>query len=60
MSIVQLTCKISKFIESVDQINFSRSIFGRSEAKICVKQGFPRSGDATGILVGPIPVRSAR
>ena len=31
MSIVQLTCKISKFIESVDQINFSRSIFGRSE-----------------------------
>ena len=28
--------------------------------KICVKQGFPRSGDATGILVGPIPVRSAR
>jgi len=32
VSIVQLTCKISKFIESVDQINFSRSIFGRSEA----------------------------
>ena len=33
MSIVQLTCKISKFIESVDQINFSRSIFGRSEVE---------------------------
>jgi hypothetical protein len=28
--------------------------------KICVNQGFPRSGDATGILVGPIPERSAR
>ncbi len=28
--------------------------------KICVKQGFPRNGDATGILVGPIPERSAR
>jgi hypothetical protein len=28
--------------------------------KICVDQGFPRSGDATGILVGPIPERSAR
>jgi hypothetical protein len=27
--------------------------------KICVDQGFPRSGDATGILVGPIPERSA-
>jgi hypothetical protein len=27
--------------------------------KICVNQGFPRSGDATGILVGPIPERSA-
>ena len=28
--------------------------------KICVDQGFPRSGDAYGILVGPIPERSAR
>ncbi len=28
--------------------------------KICVDQGFSRSGDATGILVGPIPKRSAR
>jgi hypothetical protein len=28
--------------------------------KICVDQGFPRSGDATGILLGPIPERSAR
>ncbi len=28
--------------------------------KICVDQGFPRRGDATGILVGPIPERSAR
>ena len=28
--------------------------------KICVDQGFPRSEDATGILVGPIPERSAR
>ena len=28
--------------------------------KICVDQGFPRSGDAHGILVGPIPERSAR
>jgi hypothetical protein len=27
--------------------------------KICVDQGFPGSGDATGILVGPIPKRSA-
>ncbi len=27
--------------------------------KLCVDQGFPRSGDATGILVGPIPERSA-
>ncbi len=27
---------------------------------ICVDQGFPRSGDTTGILVGPIPERSAR
>jgi hypothetical protein len=27
--------------------------------KICVDQGFPRSGDATWILVGPIPERSA-
>jgi hypothetical protein len=28
--------------------------------KICVDQGFPRSGDTYGILVGPIPERSAR
>ncbi len=28
--------------------------------KICVDQGFPWSGDATGILVGLIPERSAR
>jgi hypothetical protein len=28
--------------------------------KICVDQGFPQAGDATGILVGPIPERSAR
>jgi hypothetical protein len=27
--------------------------------KICMDQGFPRAGDATGILVGPIPERSA-
>jgi hypothetical protein len=26
---------------------------------MCVDQGFPQSGDATGILVGPIPERSA-
>ena len=29
------------------------------EYKICVDQGFPQSGDATGILVGPKPERSA-
>jgi hypothetical protein len=28
--------------------------------KICVDQGYPWSGDANGILVGPIPERSAR
>jgi hypothetical protein len=28
--------------------------------KICVDRGFPRSGEASGILVGPIPERSAR
>ena len=28
--------------------------------KICVDQGFPQSGTATGIRVGPIPERSAR
>jgi hypothetical protein len=28
--------------------------------KICVDQGFPPAGDATGILVGPIPERSTR
>ncbi len=27
--------------------------------KICVDQGFPRAGDATGILVKPLPERSA-
>ncbi len=31
-----------------------------SDYKICVDQGFPRSEDATGFLVGPIPERSAR
>jgi hypothetical protein len=30
------------------------------EYKICVDQGFPRSGEASGILVGPIPERSAQ
>jgi hypothetical protein len=28
--------------------------------KICVDQGFPWSGDAAGVLVGPIPERTAR
>ncbi len=28
--------------------------------KICVDQGLPWSGDATGVLVGPIPERTAR
>jgi hypothetical protein len=28
--------------------------------KICVDQGFPWSGDATGVLVGPIPERTVR
>ena len=28
--------------------------------KICVDQGFPRSGEAHGILVGPVPKRTAR
>jgi hypothetical protein len=28
--------------------------------KICVDQGFPGNGDASGILVGPIPERSVR
>ena len=27
--------------------------------KICVDQGFPQSGDAAGVLVGPIPERTA-
>jgi hypothetical protein len=27
--------------------------------KICVDQGFPRSGDAFGILVGPVTKRAA-
>ena len=27
---------------------------------ICVDHGFPRSGDAAGVLVGPIPERTAR
>jgi hypothetical protein len=31
-----------------------------ADNKICVDQGFPQSGDASGILVGPIPERSAR
>ncbi len=31
-----------------------------SDYKICVNQRFPWSGDATGVLVGPIPDRSAR
>jgi hypothetical protein len=31
----------------------------RGLKKICVDQGFPWCGDATGILVGPIPERSA-
>jgi hypothetical protein len=26
---------------------------------ICMNQGFPQAGDATGILAGPIPERSA-
>ncbi len=30
-----------------------------SDYKICVNQGFPRSVDATGVLVGPIPERTA-
>ena len=30
------------------------------EYKICVDQGFPRSGDAYGTLVGPITKRAAR
>jgi hypothetical protein len=29
------------------------------EYKICVNQGFPRSGEAEGILVGPIPEQLA-
>ncbi len=28
--------------------------------KICVDQGFPRSGDAYGMLVGPVSKRAAR
>ena len=41
--------------------HFFRHIKERiGDYKICVDQGFPRSGDATGILVGPIPERSAR
>ena len=30
------------------------------EYKICVDQGFPHSGEACGVFVGPIPERSAR
>ena len=30
------------------------------EYKICVDQGFPRSGDAYGVLVGPVTKRAAR
>ena len=32
----------------------------RLDHKICVDQGFPWSGEASGILVGPVPERSAR
>jgi hypothetical protein len=31
-----------------------------SEYKICVDQGFPRSGEAYGTLVGPVTKRAAR
>ncbi len=41
--------------------HFFSHIKGRiGDYKICVNQGFPRSGDATGVLVGPIPERTAR
>jgi hypothetical protein len=40
---------------------FSHTLRKRiGDYKICVDQGFPRSDDATGILVGPIPERRAR
>jgi hypothetical protein len=39
---------------------FSHSTKRIGDYKICMDQGFPRAGDATGILVGPIPERSAR
>ena len=39
-------------------IEFIKRKIGRY--KICVDQGFPRQGDAYGILVGPISRRSAR
>ena len=39
-------------------IEFIRQKIGRY--KICVDQGFPRQGDAYGILVGPISRRTAR
>ncbi len=39
---------------------FFLHIKGRiGDYKICVNQGFPWSGDATGVLVGPIPERTA-
>jgi hypothetical protein len=39
---------------------FSSHITKRiGDYKICMEQGFPQAGDATGILVGPIPERSA-
>jgi hypothetical protein len=39
---------------------FSSQITKRiGDYKICMDQGFPRAGDAAGILVGPIPERSA-
>ncbi len=40
---------------------FFSHIKGRiGDYKICVDQGFPQSGDATGVLVGSIPERTAR
>ncbi len=38
---------------------FSQIIEWIGNYKICVDQGFPWSGDTSGILVGPIPERSA-
>jgi len=50
VSIVQLTCKISKFIESVDQINFSRSIFGRSEVGKAALHAAQGQNGITGLI----------